>query len=240
MADVAFLEHARLTTEQLRACLRDLQRLPAFPSIAEKIDLGERFVFLEIVLMVHRHGVEYLDSLPGGSPSRKADPKANRLLASMDWDSVLRTGNQWFDRIAAALRVQDRVAREKQLSELDQELRILRQKTSEVKGPVQTIVEAVKSDEDRSQAVGDILIRLLLPVFTKLQHAADRDEQQQRNLHVAFALATCFERHYGWRVSLPAYLLASAVAAQAGRAYPDPSTPAPVDAGSHHRFARTL
>jgi membrane-associated phospholipid phosphatase len=29
----------------------------------------------------------------------------------------------------------------------------------------------------------------------------------------AFALATCFERHYGWRVSLPAYLAASAVAA---------------------------
>lgn len=29
----------------------------------------------------------------------------------------------------------------------------------------------------------------------------------------AFALATCFERHYGWRVSLPAYLVASAVAA---------------------------
>ena len=29
----------------------------------------------------------------------------------------------------------------------------------------------------------------------------------------AFALATCFERHYGWKVSLPAYLLASAVAA---------------------------
>jgi hypothetical protein len=29
----------------------------------------------------------------------------------------------------------------------------------------------------------------------------------------AFALATCFERHYGWRVSLPAYLIASAVAA---------------------------
>ncbi len=29
----------------------------------------------------------------------------------------------------------------------------------------------------------------------------------------AFALATCFERHYGWRISLPAYLIASAVAA---------------------------
>ncbi len=29
----------------------------------------------------------------------------------------------------------------------------------------------------------------------------------------AFALATCFERHYGWKVSLPAYLIASAVAA---------------------------
>jgi membrane-associated phospholipid phosphatase len=27
----------------------------------------------------------------------------------------------------------------------------------------------------------------------------------------AFALATCFERHYGWRVSVPAYLVASAV-----------------------------
>lgn len=42
---------------------------------------------------------------------------------------------------------------------------------------------------------------------------SDRKSFPSGHASNAFALATCFERHYGWRVSLPAYLVASAVAA---------------------------
>ena len=43
--------------------------------------------------------------------------------------------------------------------------------------------------EAKGKAVGDFLISLLLPAAQKVQQAADRTEQMQRNLHVAFALA---------------------------------------------------
>jgi hypothetical protein len=39
------------------------------------------------------------------------------------------------------------------------------------------------------EAVGNILISTLFPGFQKVQQAADRAEQAQRNLHIAFALA---------------------------------------------------
>jgi membrane-associated phospholipid phosphatase len=42
---------------------------------------------------------------------------------------------------------------------------------------------------------------------------SDRKSFPSGHASNAFAIATCFERHYGWRVSLPAYLVASAVAA---------------------------
>jgi hypothetical protein len=39
------------------------------------------------------------------------------------------------------------------------------------------------------KAIGDILIGMMVPAFTKLKHYEDRSEQMQRNLHLAFALA---------------------------------------------------
>src|SRR5205085_135586 len=38
-ADLAYLERAKLTTRQVRDCLRDLQGLPPLPPMADKIDL---------------------------------------------------------------------------------------------------------------------------------------------------------------------------------------------------------
>jgi hypothetical protein len=46
-ADVAFLHTAKVDAKKLEACRRDLQDLPPLPSIADKLDLTERFLALE-------------------------------------------------------------------------------------------------------------------------------------------------------------------------------------------------
>src|SRR5207248_1963477 len=46
-ADLAYLERANLSARQLKDRLRDLRRLPAMPTVADKVDLGERFMFLD-------------------------------------------------------------------------------------------------------------------------------------------------------------------------------------------------
>ena len=83
----------------------DLDRLPAMPRIADKIDGVERFCYLDSVGHMARDGVQELDQFAwlGGSdsPEKKAYWKSvNEAAAagSVDWDSILRLGNSDFDR----------------------------------------------------------------------------------------------------------------------------------------------
>jgi hypothetical protein len=58
------------------------------------------------------------------------------------------------------------------------------------------IEKSFLGSEGRGEMIGNILIALLLPAFDKVQGAADRCEQGQRNLHVAFALVA-YQRDHG-------------------------------------------
>jgi hypothetical protein len=189
-AELAFLDRARLNAEQAQAHLRDLQRLPPLPPLADKMDLGERLVFLDSVQLVQRGGLEALEGLgDAGAPRKKPDPRARQALDGVDWDPALRTANRWFDRVAAALRVKDRAAREKELDRIEEELRALKKNAVDPAA----VVKALRGGEDpgkvEGQKIGDILISLLMPAYNKVQPAADRVEQAQRNQYLAFALA---------------------------------------------------
>jgi hypothetical protein len=49
--------------------------------------------------------------------------------------------------------------------------------------------------------IGNILITLMLPAFDRVQSAAERCEQGQRNLHLAFILAA-YQHDYGCSIAL--------------------------------------
>ncbi len=188
-ADVAFLESAKLDAKQVRACLRDLQQLPPLPAMADMIDTGERFFFLDGVMLVARGGVDVLEGLAGkGGKARDkaASPIGERFLQSVDWDPALRNGNQWYDRLAAAMRLPDRPAREKLLRQITDDIREMHSKNVSAANAARMILG---TSQAKGKALGDILSALLLPAFHRIQHAADRNEQVQRNLHLAFALA---------------------------------------------------
>jgi hypothetical protein len=189
-AELAFLDRAGLNAEQARECLRDLQRLPSLPPLADKMDLGERFMFLNIVQLVQRRGLDALGGLgEAAAPRKEANPLVRQVLDGVDWDPALRTGNRWFDRVAAALRIEDHTAREKELSRIHEELKTLKEKA----GNAAEVVEALRGGKNPGKAVGqkigDILVSHLMPAYNKVQPAADRAEQAQRNQYLAFALA---------------------------------------------------
>src|SRR5262249_46050797 len=56
--------------------------------------------------------------------------------------------------------------------------------------------KVVMGSEKRGELIGNVLFGLLLPAFAKVQSAAERCEQGQRNVHVAFALAA-YQRDHG-------------------------------------------
>jgi hypothetical protein len=187
-ADVAWLERARPTAKLARACLRDLQGLPALPPVADKIDLGERFMFLSSLQVIRNGGFGMLEGLSGGTGPKRPNPEAEQAMAQIDWEPTLRTGNRWYDRMVAALRVKDRAEREKQLDRIEKELRVLKAETTGAGGLFKLLLSG-DPEKAVGKRIGDVLIGLLTPAVRKVQSAADRSEQVQANLQVAFALA---------------------------------------------------
>src|SRR5262249_50667259 len=59
-AELALLDCARPTATQARAWLRDLERLPPIPPVADKVELGMRYTFLNAVMLARCHPVKTL------------------------------------------------------------------------------------------------------------------------------------------------------------------------------------
>jgi hypothetical protein len=186
-ADLAYLERANLTAKQIQDRLKDLQGLPPMPAMADQINLGERIIYLDSLQFIRRGCVDMV----AGGPAKKVSAEELKALEMLDWEPALRTGNRWFDRLAAALRLKDRGGRVKALKKIDEELK-------ELKGPVnlaKLIQEKGPADKKVGQSLGDFFIRLLTPAVQKVHDAYDRTEQVQRNLQVAFALAGYHREH---------------------------------------------
>jgi hypothetical protein len=187
-ANLAFLDRAPLTARKAQACLRDLQRLPPLPAVADKFDLTERFTFLQTVVLLNRYGPENVEDIRYGRPPEHSNSRSQRALAWIDWDPALETGNRWFDRAVATLRCKDREIREMELEQLEEELQALKKNLPE--GTFAKLVLGMSGpDRAVSERIGDTLISRLFPTIRKMQDCADRSEQVQRNLCIASALA---------------------------------------------------
>jgi hypothetical protein len=188
-AELAYLERAKLTAPQVRKCLQDLQALPPMPSIADKVDLGERFMFLDCMQMVRRRGIGVIETFSGGKALEKVDPKVEQALGMLDWAAAFRNGNRWYDRLVADLRVEDRADRQKRLDRLDRDLKALKVATTRPARMVRALLSEGKPETATGMMMGDLMVVELMPATRKVQQAADRIEQVQRNQYVAFALA---------------------------------------------------
>jgi hypothetical protein len=194
-ADVMFLDSTRLEAKQLQACLHDLQQLPPLPSMADSLDLFARLTFLETVTLVDRHGLPYVEKLGGNGNGWKDLGRAlKQWQDKINWDPALRNGNRIFDRLAAAVRLPDRAARENQVRQIRIDLQGVKA------GVAQSLAMALEdpdiTPESRGQVLGDVLLSLLVPAVEGTYLAGDRTEQIGRNLQVAFALAA-FQRDHG-------------------------------------------
>ena len=212
-ADLAYLERADPTVEQTRDRLKDLQGLPPMPPIADKIDLAERFMYLDSVQLLRRSGVGMLEAFSGGPAPKKPDAETEKALAMIDWAPALRNGNHWYDRAAAAMRLKDRADREKELDKIEEDLKALRKEVQEPANLAKLISALLNApDKMAGTVIGDDLIVLLTPAFRQEQNACDRDEQLHRNLQVAFALAAYRRDHGNYPTKLddlaPKYLAA--------------------------------
>jgi hypothetical protein len=185
-SELAFLSGTKPDARRAEAYLRDLQKLPPLPALADRVGLTERFVFLESVSLIARGSPGVLQGLIDEQAGER-DPRVAQRLAAVDWDPALRAGNLWFDRVVTALREPKRAAREKQLDRIEADLKALKTKLGDV-GVSDLLRDEKQAARTVGKAIGDVLITLLMPAFRKVQTAADRGRQVHDNLLVAFAL----------------------------------------------------
>jgi hypothetical protein len=188
-AELAFLGRAKLTAAQVRKCLRDLQALPPMPSVADKLDLGERFLYLDCLQMVRRRGIGAIQEFSVGKPPEKLDPKAEQALGMLDWEAAFRNGNRWYDRLVEALRTEDRGERQRRLDRIDVELKALRIATSRPAQLARLVLTEGKPETTAGTMIGQMMVTQLMPATRTVQQASERIEQVRRNQYVAFALA---------------------------------------------------
>jgi hypothetical protein len=188
-AEQVYLGRGRPGARRLQACLEDLRKLPPLPPMAKKVAWGERMMFLDIVTLTDRQGAKYLKGVLAGMDLAKVpQPFSDRILKDIDWDAALRNANRWYDRLAAALAEKNRVAREKNLDQIERDLKALKQHLED--GGLAPLFErGKKTGKARGKVLGDLLIALLMPAVRKVQSAVDRVRQTEDNLLVAIALA---------------------------------------------------
>ena len=103
--DQALLQHTRLTPAQIARMRADLDKLPPMPMMVDKVNVAERFCFLDCVRLVAQRGG--LDSLDDPTEIGKPESMFKSLIdwnvrTAVDWNQVLRMDNSWCDRLADA------------------------------------------------------------------------------------------------------------------------------------------
>jgi hypothetical protein len=186
-AELTLLSHGKHSSKQILAWLADLRGLPPFPSLADKFSLSERFMTLDALMSIAAGGPRALDQLDGPpGPKRPPNPVIDQITRrSIDFDPAFRNANRMFDRFAEACRQPDRATRKQEFAKIVADIQQMKAAVAAT-GP---LGQATMGPTTRGEHIGNILISLLLPAIDKVQDAADRTEQQQNNLHLAFALA---------------------------------------------------
>jgi hypothetical protein len=187
--DQTFLQNAKLTAGQIAKMRADLDKLPPIPSIADKIDMGERFMFLDSALTTARKGPSFLMKLDGGGARKSVWESLTDSLAplAVDWDVVLSLGNSWYDRSVAAARKTSRTERVKAANEL---VKDLGQLTNRARDPKSIALSLLGNPRKaNSERIGQMLVALLLPGVQASVEAEDRQTMQFNVTCLAFALA---------------------------------------------------
>jgi hypothetical protein len=192
--DQGLLQTRQLTPAQIARIRSDLDQLPPMPKMADKINVTERFMFLDCVGMMARGGLSNMAALSGMFGNENARNKS--LLATLadsaarhaiDWDKVLHIGNSWYDRMTDAMGRTTHAQREAALDKIDHDLKKLSGDSRDWPSLGVSMLSGPRAAV--SERIGNIFVALLLPAVGSCAAAEDRATMQFELDRLAFALA---------------------------------------------------
>jgi hypothetical protein len=165
--------------------------------MADKLDQGERLMYMDAVCWMAREGASKIKDLANFStaPAGAADGIANLIgNALFDWDVPLRIGNQWYDRFVKAARIEDPVKRREAIGAIESDLKALVVSVRDT-SPSAWAALIFSPRAAASKKVGDAMISLLLPALEAALAAEFRNETKHTLVKLSLALAEYRDEH---------------------------------------------
>jgi hypothetical protein len=190
--DRIFLDQMEMTAGRLAKCRKDIAALPPMPDMIEQLDWCERMIYLDCVLLLGVGQTEALGlagaRVPGADEGVLKTVLTRLAIVSVDWNTVMRTGNEMYDRLIVAMKKNTFKEREAALTKVDEIIDQTRENTS-FAGFLKVVSETGSSRAAMSEMAANTMVALLLPAVRAVNGARERSAQTRHNLEVAFALA---------------------------------------------------
>ncbi len=202
--DAAVAQHDDLAPEQARRFQADLRELGPLPNMVDKIDVAERFQFLDAVSSMARYGPAAFSGVDGSDEEEswaERDLSQRATNAMFEWDEILRAANAHYDRLVEAGRIADRRKRAEAVDEASKQMEEEFDRSANLgslaksflsKGPRKTVTEKI----------GQVLLALMTPALSAALQSEDRAGMVFQMTQVALALAAYRADHGGYPESL--------------------------------------
>ncbi len=190
--DTALLHHGKLTKKQALAFAKQVDALPPLKPVADTIDTSERYMFLDSVAYLAKHGPEAIQMIQGLAAEEENTIRKTlsrfAVNSMIDWNTVMRIGNERYDTLVTAMRKEDRKEREKRLDQFERALIASKQNLI---NPLSMAALLLKQSprQAASKRMAEILCALLMPSLRAVCHVEGRVEMQNRFTFVAAHLA---------------------------------------------------
>lgn len=185
--ELRLLSETKLTEQQIDKFLGDLATLPQMPQVSVNINVTERMMFNDSISLM-RDGHLNVSELTGDSPSEKSPFEQPILRALIDWDVVLKRGNEAYDELVAILEMKDVAKRRDKLAEFDQKWTAIRSDFT-TSSLMKEYLRTGSASSVVTERMADAMIALLTPALRGVDNAQLRSLQTNENLMLAMQLA---------------------------------------------------
>ncbi len=175
MAQAATVQVAQsefLTPEWASTMMKDVDALKPVCVMADKVNIAERFMFLDSVGFLLREGPDGLHTMLGEQPESAGMKMIGQfMMMSIDANKTLKMGNRWYDKLHANLSLPTFAERRAAATLLQTELQELR---ADATGATAALVVLGGSGAERGELFADILVSMLLPAIQQVDIASER------------------------------------------------------------------
>ncbi len=195
--DRIIAQSGQVMTPQALGFRDQLEQLSPIPRMADSINIGERYMFLDACTHLARDtaGVKEFISIEydGSLSSTLTGLLAKRLI---DWDEPMKIGNQWYDKLVEAARKPSYLEKKEALDVIDAELKKLAERAANVKAFMLKLLLAGSRRRVVGRQVGAVLVSLFLPVTIATIDAEARADLDLDMTRITLAL-TAFHIDHG-------------------------------------------